>query len=440
MKIFLALYLFLYINPVLHAQEQVVFKTSKKKVYLPFKLVNNLIIVPIKVNGTELHFLLDSGIEETILFSLDEKKELPLYNVEKIALKGLGANEAIEGLKSYKNTLSIKNLDFLNQEIVVVLNQDLNFSTVLGTEVNGIIGYHFFNQNIVEIDYVNRNVIVYNPEKYNEYKVTSKFEVFNFTLENAKPYLELEVELNTNTFTSKCLIDTGNSDGLWLFESKSNQIVVPAKNFDDYLGRGFSGEIFGKKAKVETLTLGEFNFKGVISAFPDSISLSNVQMVENRTGSIGGELLRRFRVIFDYRKNIMYLKKNRYFKDKFMYNTSGITVHHVGLQWYKEEIRMDGLVINQDVNTYQNNTTELKYNFKLIPVYEILNIRKNSPAEKSGLLSGDKLIAVNGTLIYKMSLDKINRLFKQEGDHEVVILVSRNEKEIVFRFKITDLL
>ena len=136
----------------------------------------------------------------------------------------------------------------------------------------------------------------------------------------------------------------------------------------------------------------------------------------------------------------MYLKKNRYFKDKFMYNTSGITVHHVGLQWYKEEIRMDGLVINQDVNTYQNNTTELKYNFKLIPVYEILNIRKNSPAEKSGLLSGDKLIAVNGTLIYKMSLDKINRLFKQEGDHEVVILVSRNEKEIVFRFKITDLL
>jgi uncharacterized protein YprB with RNaseH-like and TPR domain len=43
--------------------------------------------------------LLDSGVKETILFSLEEKNEISLKNIEKITL-GLGSEDAIEGLKS----------------------------------------------------------------------------------------------------------------------------------------------------------------------------------------------------------------------------------------------------------------------------------------------------------------------------------------------------
>jgi hypothetical protein len=31
----------------------------------------------------------------------------------------------------------------------------------------------------------------------------------------------------------------------------SNKIKVPTNNFDDYLGKGFSGDVIGKRARIE---------------------------------------------------------------------------------------------------------------------------------------------------------------------------------------------
>ena len=58
----------------LSAQGDFLIENNKKKVVIPFKLINNLVFIPIKVNGVELNFLLDSGVDETILFSMEEKK------------------------------------------------------------------------------------------------------------------------------------------------------------------------------------------------------------------------------------------------------------------------------------------------------------------------------------------------------------------------------
>lgn len=440
MKIILTFYFAFISFLTISAQNRVEFSTLKKTVKIPFKLINNLIIVPVHVNGTELNFLLDSGVEETILFSLDEKEELPLFNVEKILLKGLGTQEPIEGLKSYKNTFSVSGLDFFEQEIVVVLDQNFNFSSSLGTEVNGIMGFNFFNQNILKIDYVKKMLLVYNPKKFDADRTFSKFKVFNFALENAKPYLTVQIELNDHTFDAKCLIDTGNSDGLWLFESKSKDISIPEKNFDDFLGRGFSGEIFGKKAKISSVVLDEFKFNNVITAFPDSVSLASVKMVESRMGSIGGEILRRFTAIYDYQNKKVYLKKNKFYKDKFRYNNSGITIHHSGVQWYKEELQIDNFVTVSDESAYKKNSTDLKYNFKLIPIYEILNIRKNSPAAKVGLLSGDIIVKINGNSVYKLNLEQVNQLLKMENERDVSLVIERKGKEFNYKFKIVDLL
>ena len=63
------------------SQEGFQFETDKKKVTIPFQLINNLIFIPINVNGVELNFLLDTGVEETILLSLEDKEELNFNNV-----------------------------------------------------------------------------------------------------------------------------------------------------------------------------------------------------------------------------------------------------------------------------------------------------------------------------------------------------------------------
>ena len=69
------------------SQEGFEMEANKKKIIIPFKLIDNLIFIPVTVNGENLTFLLDTGTEETVLFSIEDQ-QLSLINVEKIRIKG----------------------------------------------------------------------------------------------------------------------------------------------------------------------------------------------------------------------------------------------------------------------------------------------------------------------------------------------------------------
>jgi hypothetical protein len=68
-------------------RHRVIFDSKEvNKVKIPFQLIN-MVFIPINVNGVELTFLLDSGVKETILFSLEEKNEISL-KILKITFRG----------------------------------------------------------------------------------------------------------------------------------------------------------------------------------------------------------------------------------------------------------------------------------------------------------------------------------------------------------------
>jgi hypothetical protein len=319
MKIKNLSFLLLFIFNFCVSQEGFVFKNNQKIVKIPFQLFDNLIILPAELNGVKMNFLLDSGVEESVLFSIDNAKQVELSNVEKIKLKGLGGDNTAEGLKSNGNTFKFSKLSLKNKNVIVVLDDTFNFSSSLGIPVNGIIGYHFFENNLIEINYEKKLIIIYNRNKFN-FKKLKKYDVIEFTIENTKPYCIANVELATKILPSKMLIDTGNSDYVWYFQNATNQNIVPKNNFDDFLGRGFSGDINGKRAVLKTVKLNNFEFVNPLVSFPDLNSLAHLALVEDRVGSIGGGLLRRFSVFFDYENNKMYLKKNKYFDDNFNFN------------------------------------------------------------------------------------------------------------------------
>src|SRR6187431_409883 len=107
MKRYFINFLFLtYLLPVL-GQEGFVFDKGVDKITVPIQIINNLVFIPIKINGVELNFLLDTGVEETILFSLEDNPNVSFYNSEKILLRGLGSEEEIEGLKTTNNILEL---------------------------------------------------------------------------------------------------------------------------------------------------------------------------------------------------------------------------------------------------------------------------------------------------------------------------------------------
>ncbi|REG98436.1 PDZ domain-containing protein [Flavobacterium aquicola] len=423
------------------AQEGFVFEKGIEKVTIPITLINNLVFIPIKVNGVELNFLLDTGVEETILFSLEDNPNVNFFNSEKISLRGLGSEDAIEGLKTTNNILELNGVKANYQLIYVILDQSFNLSSQIGIPVNGIIGYQFFKNNLVRFDYANKRVVVYKNNETNRKKIEKKFDKIPITIEKLKPYLIGIVEMKESRVSTKLLLDTGNSDSVWLFQNLSEDIKVPAKNFDDFLGKGFSGDIEGKRARVKNFSFDKYTFRSPIVAFPDSSSIKSVRMVKDRAGSVGGEILKRFSVVFDYQNQQLYLRKNSRFSEPFGYNKSGIEIKHNGIQWVKETVKMETVPLSGGISFDRegnNVTNDFRYKFELKPVYEIANIRKKSAAEKSGLLVGDIIISINKAPAYRYSLEKLNEMFKSEEDKWIYLEIDRNGKVLKFGFQLID--
>lgn len=434
-KVVVLCFLFIYGLPTL-GQEGFLFQKNVDKVVIPFKFINNLIFIPIKVNGVELNFLLDSGVEETLLFSMDDKKEVSFFNVEKITLRGLGSEASIEGLKSKNNILEIPGLKSTDHLLYVILDQSFNLSSHIGIPVNGIIGYHFLKNNLVEINYEKQRITIYKDTDKTRKKLEKKYQDIPITIEKLKPYINGSVVLNTSEIPVKLLVDIGNSDAVWLFQNASELIKVPEKNFEDYLGKGFSGDVEGKRAQIKKFAMSKFEFRNPVIAFPDTISIRNVKMVKNRAGSVGSEILKRFTVVFDYPNQKMYLKRNSHFNSPFSYNKSGIELQHFGLQWVQETVRLETVPLSEGIDP----STNFKYKFELKPIYLISNVRKNSTAALGGIQKDDILVSINGIPAYKYSLEKINSILKSEEERWITLEVERKGQLLKFKFQLLNVL
>ncbi len=417
-------------------QGQFKFVKNEKKSKISFRLENNLIIIPLKINGLLMNFLVDTGVEETILFSIDTDKEIKLYNTESIKLRGLGSLDDIEGLKSSGNTIEIGNLKSENETIIVVLDESFNFSSSLGIPVNGIIGYKFFRDNIIKIDYTSKKITVFSEESAQKIKL-KKFTEIPINFDQNKPYLIADLNILGNNRPAKLLIDTGSSDALWVFIDQNKQWEIPKKNFDDFLGRGFSGEIYGKKAIAKQLKIKDYEFKNTLAAFPDSLSLKKALLSNSRNGSIGAEVCRRFTIIFDYKNQKMYLKQNSHFDEPFNYNKSGIELQHSGVR-IVEEIAPQISNVNGGVKmNFGDGDQSVKYLFELKPNYEVVAVRKDSPADLAGLQKGDIVLTINNVQSYRYKLQELMEILKSEDGKLIKIEIQRGKitKEISFRLK-----
>ena len=437
-KIYL-LIIFCYPFMISFSQEGFQFMTNKKKIVIPFQLCNNLIVIPIELNGVELNFLLDTGVEKTVLFTLEGRDSLKFNNVEKIKIKGLGNGNSIDGLLSKENKLKVKNLVDDNHEVYIILDQDINFSSQLGIPIHGIIGYYFMKDYFIEIDYKSKKLNIYRKKEDYSVNKLKRFDPLDISIELEKPYIESVTTLNSKTVNTKVLIDTGGSDALWLFEDKFD-IQSPKNNFEDYLGRGFSGNIHGKRSRVEKLQIGTQEIFNPTVSFPDTTSIKAINLVKGRNGSIGSEILRRFDLLFDYTNKKMYLRKNSNFDNPFNYNMSGIEVQHNGLQMIKEEVELRAKFVNSDYTYNADESTNVKYKFSLKPVYEISNVRQNSSAAIAGIRKGDIITKINGILAYRYKLQEINDLMQSEEGRWISLEIKRDLTVLKFRIQLRKIL
>lgn len=430
------LFWFFFVSIFINAQNSFEIKNAKKTV-IPFKLINNLIFIPVNINGAELTFLLDTGVAETSIFSL-ENKEVKLTTLEKIKFSGLGGNASIDGFRSDNNIGTIGK-SFINNSLslFIIVNQEFNISSHVGIPVNGIIGYHFFKNHPVLIDYISKKLTIYNNMDLLRKKI-KKFEEFPISIEKNKPYIDADVEMTNEKKSSKLLIDLGNSDPIWLFPTLIKNFVYNRPNIDDFLGRGFNGDVYGKRSRIHNFYLGDFKFEKPLTAMPDEFSIQHVNLVENRRGSIGGEILRRFTVVFDYPNQKVYLRKNKNYDDPFHFNMSGLDFQQDGLSWEKDLFSFGTRTANKANSEVEILNNNLQYKFVLKPLFSIAGVRKDSPADKAGLKKDDKVIIINGRKTADMTLTYIMELMKSEEGKTITMTIKRKDQELKLSFTLED--
>ena len=442
-KFFIIIFLVFCVNNLSFSQHKFILQNKKQSDKIRFKLINNLIVVPVEINGVTLSFLLDTGVSKPIIFNfLNVSDSLKIKDTEKIYLRGLGGGDAVEALKSKNNTFKIGNAIKLNQELYAVLGMNLNFSSRLGVPVHGIIGYDLFKDLIVEINYNYKYLRFTNPEKF-EYKNCRNCEYLNLEFYNNKPYVNAEVIIKEKQIPVKLLIDSGGSDALWLFEDDSLGIISSNRFFYDFLGHSLSGSVYGKRSKVDALLLKNFEIKNPNVAFPEALSVAFTKHIKDRNGSLAGNILKRFNVIVDYQKAIITLKKNSHFKEKFNYNKSGIELEYDGVRLVKEKenssfAKKSGIKQNDVVFNSTKNVIDTQYKLILKPSFTIVELRKESPAEIAGLLIGDIVLSINGKSTYNYKLQQIMRIFYDKVGKRIKLKVERNGKILTFDFKLED--
>lgn len=375
---------------------------KRKSITFDFKTSSNLIIIPVAINNSDtLNFILDTGVRHPIITELPFVNKLNLNFLQPINVKGLGEGEQLTAYRSGNNTINIHGLVAYDQEIHMIINENFQISHILGIPVHGLIGFNLFKDYVVKIDYSNNKITLVKPENYT-YREKARDIVLPLIMEQDKPFVRTSIVTDKNEDVPvKLLVDTGASDALWLSTNSDSRISLPENNFETFLGRGLSGDLYGKKGRIGAIWVGPLVLYEPIVAFPDNELVDQLIGKNDRNGTLGAEILRRFYVTLDYPNNRLILTPNENLKDEFNYNMSGLEVTNP----------MPGL-----------------------PIFLISDIRKNSPAYYAGLQENDQIIALNNASNKTLTLNDINLLFQSREDKKIKMTVLRNGEQIKTEF------
>ena len=377
--------------------------TDKSVQVIPFELYDNHIYLPVGVNGSEpLKFVLDTGAALCLL-SERGAKQLSIKMVdtgqvinpddEKWRAKLHVANDVsfnIAGAGAFAKQVGVVSWDPLE--------------SILGRRFDGLLGFELLNRYVVEIDYVAKTITLDEPKSF---RYSGSGEVFPLRLVDKLPVIRAGIKVAGRDSTEgEFEIDTGMRTAVALhapFVRKHNMPATGQKVFPS-IGISASGESAMAVGRIQGLEIGRFIIESPIVEY--SQATGGPLARDNYAGIIGGEVLRRFKIILDYSRNRIILEPNSHLGDPCEHDMSGTFLVAEG------------------------------ENLKTIKVYRVF---ENSPASRARLRQGDIITAIDGRAASEFTLDQIGHLFKQQG-RRYLLSIKRGERVLQIKVEMTRLI
>jgi hypothetical protein len=371
------------------------FEKGTNSVQIAFDPIGKTIYLSARINNSRpMWFLLDTGAGASLI-DARRARTLGLKSEGEAATSGRGGSSEMSFTKGVSFTLP--GVRLLNQTVV-----SIPFNNIAGhfrRNFGGILGYDFISRFVVQIDYVNQTITLYDPQGYN-YKGSGHRVPITV---DGTPFVKAEVQVNgREPVQGRFMIDTGFDGATTLygpFIKAHNLLQSNGKTMG--ITRAGVAQSKGVKSRIERFTFGGFSFRNVITNF--LLGEKGTEADTDIAGLIGNEVLREFKVILDYSRQEMILEPNDQFSETLDENLSGI---------------------------------EFELRAARRGILKVNDVAEESPADKAGIWPGDVLVAIDNQSATSFSLEEINSLFREEG-REYLLTLKRGRK--VFKAKIKNI-
>ena len=284
--------------------------------------------IPIDLRGNHIYFrgriddsdslwmVLDSGASANVI-DAGVARALGLATT---SIDARGAGGRVEAGLVQEATLRLPGATLTGAPITTMPLE--SFKRQTGRAMEAIIGHPLMDRCVVRIDYLGRTLELLPADTF-EY--TGKGIVLPLTFEHRLPYITARLTLpGRKPVEGRFVIDLGSSRALILSPTfvKKEKVLEAIPKTIEARGRGVGGPVTSRMGRVARLDIGGIGLDQLVTTMP--ISETTHISAAGTTGNIGGEILRRFTVTFDYPRKRMILEPNARLGEPFEGDMSGI--------------------------------------------------------------------------------------------------------------------
>jgi len=359
-----------------------------------FDSADHRISIPARLNdGKPAWLVVDTGAAVSVI----EERRVPALGLTATGRHRVqGSGGAQEASRVQGVAIRLEGLELRDQTMDTLALAPLSAHT--GKPLDGILGFPVFARRVIEVDYPRHRLSFVDAAGY-RYRGSGK--VVPIELVRNRPYVTARVVLpGGRAMEGRFLVDTGASSSLnlWAAGPAGEEVAAAFGKTLKVQARGVGGAFDVRLARVERLELG-----GFILARPVAVlrPVDAGQGAARTLGSIGGAVLDRFKVIFDYSRRRMILEPGPGLHDPF-------------------EVDMSGLSL-----------------IAVLPAFQRVHVQRvlaGSPASEAGVQAGDEIAAVNGTPAVEIGLPALRERFRRE-DQKVHLELWRGRERVVVELR-----
>jgi aspartyl protease len=326
---------------------------------IPYKAVGSTILLPVGINGGDPGwFMLDSGANSCALDQAFAARHglRPAGNGS-----GTGAGAGPVPYVRYDRAVrfTLHQLEFACPDSHVI-GLDLGGQpAIIGARVDGIIGTDFFERYVVETDYARQVVRLYDPGTFRYAGSGCRIPMtFDRRLPHVKAHLIVDGRRGADRVL---LVDSGSQsavDDAWMNQSRSLRTGIAGVG----LGQTFATRV----GRFSTVRIGCF-------------AVADVPGSAEGVPLVGGEVLRHFTAIYDWRRAQLILEPSA---------------------GYARSLADSG-VAGLDLKGGEDASAVVDF------------VGSRTAAERAGLMAGDVLSSIDGTAVQAFDFSQLGGLFRR---------------------------